>query len=666
MATFDWSKVTELVIPEGKVIKVSANGTTLWQAVYTINYHCNGKTVSVQYVKGKEYAISSVSELGMTIPTGKHFDCWQLSDSPVSETCMPGDRFIDLLQPGETIDLVAILPWDTFTITFMTGSTVYDTKTVDYNTTVSKPTNPSKTGYTFDDWYTTSSLTTKFNFSTKITMDTTVYAKFNINKYTVKFFDGSTQLYSTTVDYNTAVMIPPTPFKTGYTFNNWYTTSALTNVFDFGTKITKDTNLYAKYTINTYTVTFYNDYDSSVIDTKTVNYNSTVSAPANPSRTHYSFDGWFTTQHGSTKFDFNTKITSNTSIYAQYTGVSYTIVYQPNIDGATDVYGWPDPVLTSVEVPINQEYNSSTKTFGRYHYYFDGWWNHSSRHGNPYTLPANSVSPGTKVLTAHWTIARYQINYSYGGTVRSESYECLKDHTLPSPTSLGFYAPSGQTFSGYRINGNLYHAYDTVRDLGTRKDPATASLEYEFIKYYAFMGATLNNFSSWVINNSPNSQGAGPQYWNIGEIAYLWAYPKSGYAYDGKTSYVCLATHIFGTSDYTFTGTYTATAANVPPTLRSEYVGDEYDISQYAIYVRNNTAGTQRYGYIILDHEISGTEGDHINAFTWRGYCGPGEELYLTTDGDDKTLYIHVVQQSGDSLKHWSQYKYYEKAVLSF
>ena len=53
------------------------------------------------------------------------------------------------------------------------------------------PCTPTKSGYTFDDWYTDQACTTLFDWNTQITADTTVYAKWarSILSYTVKYVD---------------------------------------------------------------------------------------------------------------------------------------------------------------------------------------------------------------------------------------------------------------------------------------------------------------------------------------------------------------------------------------------------------------------------------------------------------------------------------------------
>lgn len=70
--------------------------------------------------------------------------------------------------------------------------------------------------------------------------------------------------------------------------------------------------------VTTYTVAFDSNGGSSVIS-QTVEKNALVSRPADPARSGYTFDGWYTSVNGGQKFDFNTAITENITLYAKWT-----------------------------------------------------------------------------------------------------------------------------------------------------------------------------------------------------------------------------------------------------------------------------------------------------------------------------------------------------------
>ncbi len=95
-------------------------------------------------------------------------------------------------------------------------------------------------------------------------------------------------------------------------------------------------------TAKTYTVTF-KDWDGTTLKTQTVNYGSAATAPANPTRTGYTFTGWDKA--------FN-DITANTTVNAVYTKKNenyptYTVTLTDNGDGtATIVAKLPEGVAS--------------------------------------------------------------------------------------------------------------------------------------------------------------------------------------------------------------------------------------------------------------------------------------------------------------------------------
>ena len=73
----------------------------------------------------------------------------------------------------------------------------------------------------------------------------------------------------------------------------------------------------------TYTVTFQLNYgDEGVYKTVKVEDGDTVKEPSDPSRSGYTFKGWYTKATSGTKFDFDTEITKDVTLYAQWTKTS--------------------------------------------------------------------------------------------------------------------------------------------------------------------------------------------------------------------------------------------------------------------------------------------------------------------------------------------------------
>ena len=127
------------------------------------------------------------------------------------------------------------------------------------------------------------------------------------------------------------------PTKTGYTFGGYYTSTGGggTQIIDSSgnmvsgktTFTSSNTTLYAKWTANTYTVTFNANGGSVSTTSKSVTYNSTYGTLPTPTRNGYSFNGWYTASSGGTKRTSSTTVTttSNHTLYAQWTPNTYTI-----------------------------------------------------------------------------------------------------------------------------------------------------------------------------------------------------------------------------------------------------------------------------------------------------------------------------------------------------
>ena len=118
-----------------------------------------------------------------------------------------------------------------------------------YNEKVVEPPPMTRTGYTFDGWYTEPYYYNQWDFNNDtVIVPVYLYAKWNINQYTVTFVaDGGTPTPAPqTISYNSYVL-QPTINKTGYTFGGWYSNINPTTEYSFSTPVTGNITLSAKW-----------------------------------------------------------------------------------------------------------------------------------------------------------------------------------------------------------------------------------------------------------------------------------------------------------------------------------------------------------------------------------------------------------------------------------
>lgn len=169
-----------------------------------------------------------------------------------------------------------------YTVTFQSEGGSEVASQIRANTPADQPADPTKEGYTFIGWYNGES---EWNFETPVTADLTLTAKWQINRYTITFDTaGGSEVPSITQDYGTAITPPAAPTRTGYTFAGWDRESPTTMPAE-------NITLTARWQVNQYTITFKPENGGQDIVIKQ-DYGTAITAPANPTKTGYTFAGW--------------------------------------------------------------------------------------------------------------------------------------------------------------------------------------------------------------------------------------------------------------------------------------------------------------------------------------------------------------------------------------
>ena len=169
-----------------------------------------------------------------------------------------------------------------YTVTFQSEGGSEVASQIRANTPAAQPDNPTKEGHTFIGWYSGES---EWDFETPVTADLTLTAKWQINRYTITFDTaGGSEVAPITQDYGTTITAPANPAKTGYTFAGW--DREIPTTMPAG-----DMTITARWQVNQYTITFKPENGGQDIVIKQ-DYGTAITAPANPTKTGYTFAGW--------------------------------------------------------------------------------------------------------------------------------------------------------------------------------------------------------------------------------------------------------------------------------------------------------------------------------------------------------------------------------------
>jgi uncharacterized repeat protein (TIGR02543 family) len=196
-------------------------------------------------------------------------------------------------------------------------------KTVTYGLTCGTLPVPTRTGYSFDGWFTATSGGTAIDDTTMVTGDATCYAQWTVNNYTVTFnANGGTGVTpSVTKEYNTTIGVLPIPTRAGYTFDGWFTAASGGTEVSAATVVTGDAICYAQWTANNYTVTFNANGGTGGAPSVTKEYNTTIGVLPIPTRAGYTFDGWFTAASGGVLVTPVTVVIADVTYYARWTPI---------------------------------------------------------------------------------------------------------------------------------------------------------------------------------------------------------------------------------------------------------------------------------------------------------------------------------------------------------
>jgi uncharacterized repeat protein (TIGR02543 family) len=431
----------------------------------------------------------------------------------------------------------------------------------------------TRTGYTFSGWNTAAngSGTAYANqASYSFAADTRLYAQWTAVNRTITYSSGSHTSGSVPTDSATYIIGNTVAIlgnsgslaRTGYSFAGWTVASdGSGTVLVSGSTLTMGSaniTVYAKWTANTYTITYNSNGATGSPADATASYTTagtavTLSTVGTMVKAGHTFNGWATTASG-TPIAGTYTTTANVTLYAQWSINTISVTYDKGIASSATFNTFPGSAQTGnygTRVNLNSTVDLSV-TIGSDVYQFVGWNDGNTIYaaGTSYLLDSNVT------MTAVW-VQVFAVRYSFnGGTAALNTsavdVECLVAgnrctdqqvitlHAAPSRT--------GYTFAGWNDqNGTNFAAGSSLTVTSSSYLLYAQWTPVSYTVTYAGNGGTTAN--------TQVNQNIGDRF-TVGAAANRTGYDFSGWS-DGTNAYAAGATYVVGSSNVTLTAQWT-------------------------------------------------------------------------------------------------------------
>ena len=456
--------------------------------------------------------------------------------------------------------------------------------TYSYNLSSSSP---SRTGYTFKGWATSSSATTaqyQPGASVTISGNLSLYAVWQINSYTITCSDrvgssSGTQLGTQTASYNYGSSVSGASFGSSTAYDAYYTGYHYTGSSSAIT-VTGAATVYRYFALNTWTVAYNANGGSSTPSSQTKTYGTALTLSPAIARANSSPGSYTVTYNynGSGKSDTTaTSVRTTTYTFSKWntkqdgSGTNYNASASYTANAAATMYAQWTSSTTAAAVTLP----SATRTG----YTFDGWYDAASGGSKIGNAGASYTPSANKTLYAHWTIITYTFKATAGTDIASVSLNGTSSATSVTKTvnygstntfiaTLGSNVAFNYTFSGWykgttKVSSSLTYAPTNATaglDLTAKASKTAKSYTLSFTKPNTGGSAEVRRTSSpngggsiGVLNN-----GATIYYGDVLQVSYT---ENPGYEVE---------THTINGSTFTTPATVTVTGAvNVVVTMKN-------------------------------------------------------------------------------------------------
>ena len=468
--------------------------------------------------------------------------------------------------------------------------------------------------------------------------------------------------------YGTTLGIQPDVTRAGYTFAGWYTTSATSG----GTKATSTTSVplnggtyYARYTGNTYTVTYNANGGSVSSSSKSVTYGNTYGTLPTPTRTGWSFTGWYTASTG------GTRITSTSTVA---TANNHTIYAQ-----------WTDNIAPTLSIQVNNasKANGSTTTIkGEAAIELSGWDENNKEDGFTYTVTKDGreIDSGTvkwveslPVKLKLTDVGTYKITVTMIDGYNNKATSTVTVQILKYIYSITWTGTQGATFSGtlpttYKYGegitlpsasktGYTLGEYEVMESDGTHiqsADPGNKVLTYDEqdVKINVFWDA-----NTYTVTYNANGGSVSPSSKSVTYGSTYGSLPtptRSGWRFDGWYTASNGGTQVKSTTTVTTASNHTIyahwTAAIAKSTRPNEtYFYSVNEISNYinskensedvvVIRMLSNITTSETLSLDAADLEI------HLDGYT---YTYTGNDNAMSLESSSRMTMVGIYDTSG-------------------
>lgn len=441
----------------------------------------------------------------------------------------------------------------------------------------------SKTGHTFGGWYAAADLSGEaVAFPLTISADTTLYAKWTANKYTISFDYGDAQEGfgddEKEVTFGTAIGELPSPVLDGHTFAGWYSGDAVytaETVYNVADNLT----LVAKFAAESYTLNF--DYaipegqEENVTDneteTKIIAYGAAVGELPSPAIEGYNFLGWIDAEREQ-DYDAETVyfLLDDVTLTAKWEIITFRVVLDCNGGTTTHSGAGGDTSFYRNDVKYGETWS---KTFGGIMqrgyltgHGFTGWY--TEKEGGEKVDPETIVFKDAVTYYAQYTPNTYTVTYNVNGMPVS-----LEPNRFVFGQPMGKlpeYTQEGYTFIGWKIGNSsiVIDKDDTTRVFDSFVLNNTFHAVFEANVYdvtLALNGGTLEDGAQTTLKATYNAALTLPTPTLQGKVFAGWYYDIDG----ENEAVVASGAKWNRASDATLTAKW----VGAPRTLSFDYVG---------------------------------------------------------------------------------------------